>query len=92
MLLLKYKLTTSSGIHKATILPSCPHSSLATHQTIRLNLTLSILLALWGSGTRKDQRGFELTLTMEETESSRLDPEMQQKTPTPLFCQQADSW
>lgn len=59
---------------------------------MRLSITHSILLALWGSGTKNDQRGCELTLTMEETESSQLDPEMQQKTLVPLFCQQTDSW
>lgn len=41
----------------------------------------SLFWALWGSGARKDQRGYGLILTMEETVSSRLEPEMELKTP-----------
>lgn len=74
-------------IHEATPLSQSsslpPHQyspSSATHQTVMLSLTPSLLWALWGSGARKDQQGYELTLTMEETMSSRLEPEMEQKT------------
>lgn len=42
---------------------------------------LGLLRALRGSGARKDQRGYELTLTMEETVSSQPEPETEQKTP-----------
>lgn len=36
--------------------------------------------ALWVSGGRKNHRGHKLTLTIGETMSSRLEPEMEQKT------------
>lgn len=66
--------------HSCSLPPHQQSSSPATHPTIRLSLTPSLRWALWGSGARKDQRGYELTLTMEETMSSRLEPEMEQKT------------
>lgn len=73
-------------IYEETPLGSLPplhhHSpSPGTHQTIRPSLTRSLLWAPWGSGARKDQRGYEYTLTMEETVSSRLQPETEQRTP-----------
>ena len=66
-------ISSSLSLHQQSFGP-------ATHQTIRLSLTPNLLWAPWGSGARKDQRGYELTLTMEETVSSRLESETEQKT------------